>query len=98
VFRRLPDLTTAVVPITIDGRACDARAGESVAAAMLAAGVSASRTTAISATPRGPYCMMGVCFDCLVTIDGEANRQGCLTQVQAGMTIDTQHGKRELFP
>ena len=94
MFRRLPDLTTAVVPITIDGRACDARAGESVAAAMLAAGVSASRTTAISATPRGPYCMMGACFDCLVTIDEQPGRQACLVPVAPGMCIDTRRGVR----
>jgi hypothetical protein len=39
--------------------------------------------------------MMGVCFDCLVTIDGVGNRQGCLVRVHPGMAIETQRGKRE---
>jgi NADH dehydrogenase/NADH:ubiquinone oxidoreductase subunit G len=38
---------------------------------------------------------MGVCFDCLVTVDGSANRQGCMTPVRDGMRIETQRGKRE---
>jgi sarcosine oxidase subunit alpha len=38
---------------------------------------------------------MGVCFDCLVTIDGQGSRQACLTRVRDGMRIDTQHGKRD---
>jgi len=96
VFRRLPDARGATVRITVDGRSYDARAGETVAAAMLAFGMSACRTTPVSGAPRAPYCMMGVCFDCLVTIDGEGNRQGCLSQVREGMTIATQDGKREL--
>lgn len=40
--------------------------------------------------------MMGACFDCLVTIDGVGNRQGCLTAVREAMAIETQRGKREL--
>jgi len=40
--------------------------------------------------------MMGVCFDCLVTIDGIGNRQACLVHVREGMAIEIQHGKREL--
>jgi NADH dehydrogenase/NADH:ubiquinone oxidoreductase subunit G len=38
---------------------------------------------------------MGVCFDCLVTVDGSPNRQGCMTPVRDGMRIETQRGKRE---
>jgi sarcosine oxidase subunit alpha len=40
--------------------------------------------------------MMGVCFDCLVTIDGVGNRQGCLVHVRDGMCVEPQRGKREL--
>ena len=43
--------------------------------------VDVRRATAVSGAPRLPYCMMGVCFDCLVTIDGVGNRQGCLVPV-----------------
>ena len=68
---------------------------DTVAAALLAAGLSHCRTTPVSGVPRAPYCMMGVCFDCLVTIDGVGSRQACLVPVQAGMAIETQLGKRE---
>jgi hypothetical protein len=73
-----------------------ARAGECVAAAMLAAGLARFRDTPAGGAPRGPYCMMGVCFDCLVTIDGVGNRQGCLVPVTEGMQIEIQKGKREI--
>ena len=95
MFRRLRD-GGEVVSITVDGKPVEARAGDSVAAALLAAGIVACRTTAVSGSPRAPYCMMGVCFDCLVTIDGVGNRQGCAEGVREGMAIETQHGKREL--
>ncbi len=62
---------------------------------MLAAGHVECRTTPISNSPRGPYCLMGVCFECLVTIDGIGNRQGCMTPVREGMRVETQRGKRE---
>lgn len=96
MFKRPPDDRRPVVRIVFDGRTIEARDGDSVAAAMLAAGVTACRTTPVSGAPRAPYCMMGVCFDCLVTIDGAGNRQACLVRVKEGMTVATQHGKREL--
>jgi sarcosine oxidase subunit alpha len=40
--------------------------------------------------------MMGVCFECLVTVDGVGNRQACLVHVREGMTVERQHGKRDL--
>ena len=93
MFARLPDFDAgAPVPITIDGAPFDARAGDTVAAALLAAGIGIFRTTPVSAAPRGPYCLMGTCFDCLVDIDGQPNRQACLTRVAPGMRIATQHG------
>jgi D-hydroxyproline dehydrogenase subunit gamma len=96
MFRRLPDLDTATVEVTIDGRSARVRAGDTVAAALLSAGVLASRAADVSGTPRAPYCMMGVCFECLVTVDGVGSRQGCLVPVKPGMRIDMQHGKREV--
>lgn len=86
----------APVEIFIEGQKFTARAGDTVAAALLASGVDARRATAVSGAPRLPYCMMGVCFDCLVTIDGIGNRQGCLISVAPGMQIEIQKGKREL--
>ena len=94
MFRRLPDPDGATVTLTVDGAPIAARAGDTVAAALLAAGIVACRDTAVSATPRAPYCLMGVCFDCLVAIDGQGSRQACLVRVRDGMRIDTQHGKR----
>jgi predicted molibdopterin-dependent oxidoreductase YjgC len=97
MFRRLPlEPPGSTVTISIDGRRVEARAGDTVAAAMLAAGVERCRATPVSGAPRAAYCMMGVCFDCLVTIDGVGNRQGCLVRVREGMRIEMQQGAREL--
>ena len=101
MFKLLPELAassdaTAPVGVTIDGRPYTARAGDSVAATLLAAGTVHCRTTPVSGAPRAPYCMMGVCFDCLVVVDGVGNRQGCMLRVRDGMRIETQKGKREL--
>ena len=96
MFRRLPDAKEMTVDVTIDGRAEQVRAGDTVAAALLSAGVLTNRVSDVSEAPRAPYCMMGVCFECLVTVDGVSNRQGCLVAVKPGMRIDTQHGKREV--
>ena len=95
MFRRLPDLQADIVTLTVDGRVVEARAGDSVAAALFAAGLERCRTTPVSGAPRAPYCMMGVCFECLVTIDGVGNRQACLVRVREGLRVETQEGKRE---
>jgi predicted molibdopterin-dependent oxidoreductase YjgC len=96
MFRRLPDSAATTVDVTIDGRAEKARAGDTVAAALLSAGVLTDRVSDVSGAPRAPYCMMGVCFECLVTVDGIGNRQGCLIPVRAGMRIETQRRRREI--
>ena len=96
MFRRLPETRSPTVRVLIEGEAYDARASDSVAAALLAAGRDHCRTTAVTGAQRAPYCMMGVCFDCLVTIDGVGNRQGCLVPVREGMQIALQRGKRAL--
>lgn len=94
MFKRAAEAKGLEVRLTIDGREVRARAGDTVAAALIAAGLRQSRTTPVSGAPRGPYCMMGVCFECLVTVDGVGNRQGCLVPVAEGMKIETQQGKR----
>lgn len=86
----------ATVSLTFDERPLEAPAGCSVAAALLAGGVSTFRTTPVSGAPRAPYCMMGACFDCLVEIDGIPNRQSCLITVVPGMRVCTQAGLRSL--
>jgi predicted molibdopterin-dependent oxidoreductase YjgC len=96
MFKRADDDARAPVEIFVDGVSVRARAGDTVSAALLASGLDARRATAVSGAPRLPYCMMGVCFDCLVTIDGVGNRQGCLVPVSPGMRIEVQKGKREI--
>jgi predicted molibdopterin-dependent oxidoreductase YjgC len=96
MFQRLPDVPAGDVALMVDGRPVTARTGESVAAVLLAAGLDHCRTTPVSGAPRAPYCMMGVCFECLVTIDGVGNRQACLVPVRAGMTVETQTGARRI--
>ncbi|MGB3389526.1 MAG: (2Fe-2S)-binding protein [Pseudaminobacter sp.] len=98
MFRRLPDARSGLVSLTIDGAACVGRRGDSVAALLLETGHAACRKSSVSGEPRGPYCMMGVCFECLVEIDGVANRQACLVQIAEGMKVTTGTGLREVMP
>ncbi len=86
----------ATVTLTFDETPLEVPAGCTVAAALLANGVSTFRTTPVSGAPRAPYCMMGACFDCLVEIDGVPNRQSCLVTVAPGMQVRTQSGLRSL--
>lgn len=95
MFRRVSDPGAEEITVSIDGAPATARAGDSVAAALLAAGHLQCRTTPVSDAPRAPYCLMGVCFECLVEIDGIGNRQACMVRVAPGMRIATQHGRRE---
>jgi sarcosine oxidase subunit alpha len=94
MFTRLAAADGTSVSLSIDGKPIKARAGDTVAAALLAAGFRHCRTSAVSGALRAPYCMMGVCFDCLVTIDGVGNRQSCLVPVREGMRVELQRGKR----
>ena len=96
MFTRLPEAEAAAsISLTVDGRCVRARPGDSVAAALLAAGFSYCRSTPVSGAKRAPYCMIGVCFECLLTIDGVGNCQGCLVAVREGMRVALQQGKRD---
>ena len=70
--------------------------GMSVAAALLKAGVVVFRQTQVGQKPRGPFCMMGACYDCLLVIDGRPNRQGCMTVAQKGMKVSRQSSETVL--
>jgi predicted molibdopterin-dependent oxidoreductase YjgC len=96
MFRRFTDRDVANVTILVDGVPIKAKATDTVAAAMFGAGISHCRTTVVDGRERGPYCMMGICFDCLVVIDGIGSRQGCMTRVHDMMSIEIQSGRREL--
>jgi predicted molibdopterin-dependent oxidoreductase YjgC len=69
-----------------------AREGQSVAAALLASGRKTLRITSRGAQPRGLFCGMGICFDCLVHIDGRPNQRACQILVTEGMRVLTQQG------
>jgi predicted molibdopterin-dependent oxidoreductase YjgC len=94
MFRRLRDDPRAAVTIELDGETLTALEGDTVAAAMLTAGVGHTLTTPVGGKARLPYCMMGVCFDCLMEIDGVPNRQACLVRVRDGMKVRRQLGAR----
>lgn len=92
---RLPDghglARGATVDVELDGRPTRAYAGETVAALLLAEGHVATRLTP-SGAPRGVFCGMGVCFDCLVVVDGVPNTRACVTWVEDGMKVERQDG------
>lgn len=80
------------IEIVVDGRPVRAREGQSLAVALLNAGVVPFRHTPVSAQARAPMCLMGVCFDCLVEVDGAPNVQACMLEVQEGMRIRLHAG------
>lgn len=81
-----------VLRIVVDGQDLLAHEGESIAAALFASGRRATRWTARTGEPRGYFCGMGVCQDCLVTVDGLPNVRACMTPVREGLRIETQRG------
>jgi len=96
MFKKLPEPLSSPLTLYIDGQAVEAERGETVAAVLLRQRTLASRTTPVLESPRAPFCMMGVCFDCLAIINGEASIQTCLVTVQDGMHIERQHGRRSV--
>ena len=90
MFRLRPDsrpAAAAMVAVEVEGRAVLVPEGASAAAAVLLAGLPSLRDTAVQGTPRAPYCLMGVCFDCLAEIDGVPNRQSCMIMAESGMRV-----------
>ena len=80
------------IRLTFDGSELHAAAGQTVAAALLAAGCRVWRHTGRRQEPRGLFCGMGICFDCLVRVDGRPNVRACQTVVAEGMRVETQRG------
>ena len=95
-FRDAPGAAPRSLRLMLDGVPVLARPGESVAAALLAHSGGATRQTPVTGAGRAPYCMMGVCFDCLVTIDGHPHVQACMVSAREGMVIQRQIGARRL--
>ncbi|MFI6494662.1 (2Fe-2S)-binding protein [Streptomyces sp. NPDC050564] len=78
--------------VTLDGREVEALPCQTVAAALWTAGVASWRSTRGAGRPRGVFCGIGVCFDCLVTVNDRPNQRACLVPVRPGDRIRTQEG------
>jgi predicted molibdopterin-dependent oxidoreductase YjgC len=85
-----PEITRSrKISLNVDGQDIEAFEGESVASALLSAGITTLRLSHKHAAPRGLYCGMGVCYECLVTIDDVHAQRACITPVEDGMVIET---------
>ena len=91
--RRLPNVKRGPkIVIYLDGTATEAYEGETVAAVLVATGHTAFRRTSRTASGRGLYCGMGVCYDCLVQVGSQTNQRACVTSVRDGMKVTSQVG------
>jgi D-hydroxyproline dehydrogenase subunit gamma len=91
MFRSLRRLPEKMVSVTVNGQHISAPEGQTVWATMALCRETTTRRAAISGDARSAYCAMGVCFECLVEIDGVANQQACMQRVRNGMNIETQN-------
>ena len=89
---RLDRDNNETVTFEFEGKIISAQNGDSIAAALVSAGHKIFRTTPISGAARGPLCMMGVCFECLVEIEGLGNQQACMREIKEGMKVKIQRG------
>lgn len=92
-----PEVVARTITFDFGGRTIRASEGETVAAALLGSGVKTTGTRAVSGRARGPFCLIGVCFECLVEIDGISDQRACLTTVQQGMKVRQQPARRLLM-
>ncbi|WP_405062568.1 FAD-dependent oxidoreductase [Kribbella sp. NBC_01505] len=84
--------TASAVPVTVDGSPVEAVAGQTVAGVLLARGQDAWRTTRGGGRPRGVFCGIGACYDCLVVVNGIPDVRACQRTVCAGDEIQSQVG------
>lgn len=82
---------TRTVRLHVDGRELDAPEGVTLAAVLLDAGVRRFRSS-MGGEPRAPLCGMGICFECLVTVDGVPRQRACLVSCADGMIVTTGEG------
>ncbi len=80
------------VRFTLDGKELSGFEGEPIAAALKAAGVSTHRYTAKEHKPRGIFCAIGRCTDCVMIVNGQPNVRTCITPLEEGMKVQTQYG------
>lgn len=81
--------------VDFDGRRLPARAGQSVGSVLTEAGVSSWRTTRVGHRPRGLFCGIGVCYDCLITVDGVPGQRACLVPARPRMQLSSDDGDRD---
>lgn len=82
-------LTTGGITFEFDGRPVTARPGQSVGAALTDSGITSWRSTRVGSTPRGLFCGIGICFDCLLTVDGRPNQRACMVPAGLGMICES---------
>lgn len=75
-----------------DGAPVEFRPGQTIGAALVAARRPSWRTTRVNGSPRGIFCGIGVCFDCLVTVEGQPNQRACLVRAEQGLDVTAQEG------
>ncbi len=92
MFRRLKGDAALSATLFFEGQPVAIGDGDSVAAALLAAGIVSFRQTPVLDSPRGPFCLMGACFDCLMEIDGQPDRQACQVDALDGTVVRRQIG------
>ena len=85
-------MTAAPIEFHFDGQRITAVPGQSIGAALIAAGHRSWRRTRFEQAPRGIFCGIGICFDCLVTVNERSSRRACLVEVQPGDVVTTQNG------
>jgi len=86
MFQRLPEVQTELT-FYFDGQPIAATIGDSVAAALLGAGITVIGMNRVSNKPCAPRCLIGTCFECLVEIEGKGRYQACLVQARDGMRV-----------
>lgn len=84
------------ISFTFDGRQIEGQEGETIAAALHAAGIRIMRESGHLHRPRGLFCNIGNCSSCLMVVDGEPNVRVCVERLREGMVVETQKGKGEL--
>ena len=96
MFERFGKLPEENVTVFVEDKPVVVAKNDTVAVAVFSAGLRYTRLSPISGAHRAPYCMMGVCFECLVEINGVPNQQACMTPIESGMRIRLQKGVRGL--
>jgi predicted molibdopterin-dependent oxidoreductase YjgC len=96
MFKRLHEPASGMITVYVEGKPVQVPEGETVANVLLAEDADHFFSSVVSGDRRGPHCMIGACFECLVEIDGVANRQACLTRARDGMRVERQAAVRKV--